>query len=152
MPELGIIGAGIASNTSYFIAMIVAVYLLFKETGKEDIFKIKDLLLWKPDLTLISKYIKYGGPNALMLLVEIFSWTWFNLLLGGVSVKALAATNVAINVNNISFMPAMGFGNATQSLVGHKIGEKKIDVAVKTTYNCLFLVFSRDVAGHFDFK
>ena len=140
LPKLGIIGAGIAANSAYFIASIVAIYLLFKETGREDIFKIKSLLFWKPDFNLMSKYIKIGGPYALMLLIEIFTWTWFDLLLGEVSINALAATNIAININNISFMPALGFGNATQSLVSHQIGAKKMNIAIKTTYNSLFLV------------
>ena len=140
LPKLGIVGAGIAATTAYFITSIVAICLLFKETSKEDIFKIKKRIFWNIDFNLISKYIKFGGPNALMLLIEIFSWTWFDLLLGTVSASALAATNIAMSINNISFMPALGFGNATQSLVGHKIGEKKINIAVKTTYNSLFLV------------
>jgi MATE family multidrug resistance protein len=52
---------------------------------------------------------------------------------------ALAATNIAFNINLLAFMPMTGVGMAVMTLVGQYQGKKRADLAEKSVYSCFHL-------------
>ena len=139
MPELGIAGAGIATVSAQVISTTLSLFILMRVNSDKDIFGLRKLQTWKLNKEVMFKLIRFGLPNGIMMLIEISAWAWFVLLMGKISINALAATNITFNINNFSFMPMLGFGTAIQALVGHKIGENKFNMAIKTTYTSLLL-------------
>ncbi|MBI4766220.1 MAG: MATE family efflux transporter [Deltaproteobacteria bacterium] len=63
----------------------------------------------------------------------------FLLLIGRLGTIALAATNIALNINLLAFMPMMGVGMAVMTLVGQYQGKKRADLAEKSVYSCFHL-------------
>ncbi len=141
-PEMGIAGAGWATAAAYFVAAIVAIALMWSadERGEFGIRRSRGAASFlRPDADLLWRLLKFGGPAGLMMLVEVFAFTWFVLLVGRLGTTALAATNVAFNINMFAFGPMIGMGTATQILVGQRLGENRADLAARATWSALWL-------------
>jgi MATE family multidrug resistance protein len=97
-------------------------------------------LLW-PDYELLGRLLRFGGPNGLMVLVDVLAWTWFVLIVGRISTVALAATNVAFNINLFAFGPMIGLGTAVQIRVGQRLGEGRPDLASRSAWSAFWPAF-----------
>jgi MATE family multidrug resistance protein len=74
--------------------------------------------------------VRVGGPTALSQFSDIGSWVVFmNLILPLYGTIATAASNVALQLMHLSFMPAFGLGLALSSQVGHALGEGRPEIA-----------------------
>jgi MATE family multidrug resistance protein len=72
-------------------------------------------------------------------LIEIFGFTSFILLIGRLGIVELAATNIAININSLAFMPMIGLGMAVSVLVGQYLGDNREDLAERSVYSGFLL-------------
>jgi MATE family multidrug resistance protein len=77
-----------------------------------------------------------------MVLVDVMAWTWFVLLLGRIGTVALAASNVAFNINMFAFGPMIGLSTAVQILVGQRLGERRADLAARSTWSAFWPAFA----------
>ncbi len=94
-----------------------------------------------PDAELFRRLLRFGGPNGLMVFVDVLAWTWFVLLTGRLGMRELAASNVAFNINMFAFGPIMGVGTAVQILVGQRLGEGRPELAARSTWSAFWLAF-----------
>jgi len=88
----------------------------------------------------ICDYLKIGIPGACML---CFEWWCFELLAifsGLISVEALAAEVIVVNLVTLIFMVPLGTGYAASAFTGYFLGQGKIDKAKK--YSRLTIVFN----------
>ena len=88
----------------------------------------------------ICDYLKIGIPGACML---CFEWWCFELLAifsGLMSVEALAAEVIVVNLVTLIFMVPLGTGYAASAFTGYFLGQGKIDKAKK--YSRLTIVFN----------
>lgn len=76
--------------------------------------------------------------------MEIGGFSLFLMVVGRLGERELAATGLALNVNMLAFMPALGIAIAAETLVGQRIGERKPDLAARSTWSAftLALVYS----------
>ena len=97
--------------------------------------------------------MRYGLPSGIQFFLEIFGFAFFFQMLGRLGDLSLAASNIVLSIESISFMPMVGFhiGNAT--LVGHAIGRGRPEDGVYATTSALHLtvVYMFLVAGLFVF-
>jgi len=63
------------------------------------------------------------------------------MLIGRLGTTALAATNIALNINTLAFMPMIGMSIAISVLVGQRLGEDRAELAEFTTYSSFHLTF-----------
>jgi MATE family multidrug resistance protein len=75
----------------------------------------------------------YGIPNGLMMFLEAGLFNVLLLIIGQMGKVELAATNLAFTLNTLAFIPIFGLQTAVIVLVGQRIGEKRPDIAAKTT-------------------
>jgi MATE family multidrug resistance protein len=141
-PELGIAGAGAATAITYIATAILSLVLL-EAADADGRFGIRAVAgrrrYYAIDGELIARLFRFGGPNGLMVFVDVMAWTWFIMLVGRLGTDALAASNVAFNINMFAFGPIMGVGTATQILVGQRLGEDRPDLAARATWSALWL-------------
>jgi MATE family multidrug resistance protein len=133
-PEMGIRGAAVATVAARFFD-IAAYVVLMKRANRSGDFPFRQS--WRPDRTLLKKYLKFGLPSGLHYFVDNSGFTVFLLIVGSLSRDALAATNLAFSVNGLIFVPLLGFGTAVQTLVGHHIGAGLQPAVVRTTWNAV---------------
>ena len=70
----------------------------------------------------MGRILKLALPVSVQNFGVMVGFTTFMVLMGWVSTVALAATEIVFNILSFSFMPAMGFLYATQTLVSENIG------------------------------
>lgn len=130
-PRLGIAGAAIATDIAYLVSVMAYLILSFRE---------RDCIAYgfwrgrKRDWELFRRLLRYGLPTGLQMTAEISAFSVFLFLVGHLGTEQLAATNLAFNINMLSFVPMLGVGTAVMTIVGRRIGEGRPELAVRTTW------------------
>ena len=129
-PELGIMGAAVATTTGRGIAVLYQFYLLFKGNHRIRLYfnslKIK--------LDVILKLIKISGGGILQNLIATSSWILMVRIISASGSDALAGYTIAIRIIIFLLLPAWGLSNAASTLVGQNLGAKKPDRAEKSVW------------------
>lgn len=138
LPELGMKGAAIATVLSACFSF--AIYLiLFSRSGHES--RYYTLRGWMFERPLFLRLMYFGFPSGVQFFLGMAGFTAFILLVGRLGTMELAATNIAFNINNLAFMPMIGFGMAVSVLVGQYLGKDRPDLAQRSVYSSFHLTF-----------
>jgi multidrug resistance protein, MATE family len=137
-PELGISGAAIATDISAVFAFCAFFFLMSK---KENSHQYKVFAGWKFDSELFWRIIRYGLPSGVQFFLDVAGFSVFILLMGRLGVEALAATNIAFNINTLAFMPMIGVGIAISILVGQNLGKNDVPAAERSVYSGFHITF-----------
>jgi multidrug resistance protein, MATE family len=135
-PEMGVKGAALAGLTTNLLALTLLSLLFFNRDNNK---RFRILSGWKPDVSLFVRLLRFGLPNGLQFFISFSGLSVFLLLIGRLGTMALAATNIAFNINLLAFMPMTGVGMAVMTLVGQYQGKKRADLAEKSVYSCFHL-------------
>jgi multidrug resistance protein, MATE family len=127
LPGYGAAGAAAASSIASWLgfAVIAAAFALQYgvpegATSQGNRLKLRASELWR--------VLRFGLPNGVNWFLEFAAFALFiNVVVGGLGTHALAAMNVVMNINSISFMPAFGLASAGAILVGNSIGAGERD-------------------------
>lgn len=157
-PALGVAGAAWATLIAQCVAALISIYFIAR--GKTA-FKIKRDFL-KVDWQAMKRVILLSIPAGLEELTFSSAILVSSYLIAKLGTDAFAAHQVALSVESLSFMPGYGFAIATTSLVGQKLGAKRIDLAKKvasealligtfimSAMGVLFLIFAKQLVGLF---
>lgn len=106
-PELGLIGAGIASSVSYGVCFILFVVMIqrHKRAREFDIFQN----VHKFDRERFVEVIRLSVPISLTTLFEGMLFNVAIILMGWIGVAEQAAYHVGLNVASMAFMVPWGF-------------------------------------------
>jgi len=136
-PELGILGAGIATVTSWTVVAVIFGIMIF--TGENDrIYAVRKHRQFDPEL--FRRLLKFGMPGALQFSMDIFGFTFFVFMVGRIGKLELAASNIVISINSLAFTPLMGFSMGTSTLVGQALGRNRPQEAVSVTRATIHIV------------
>jgi putative MATE family efflux protein len=126
LPAMGAPGAGLATTLSSTVALLL--YALFTLTM---CIRSQYPGLWSApgQLSLLARILKLALPVSVQNFGVMVGFTFFMVLMGWVSTVALASTEIVFNILSFSFMPAMGFLYATQTLVSENIGRERYELA-----------------------
>jgi len=93
--------------------------------------------------------LRIGLPAGLSFSLDIACWAVFiGFVVGRFGAEQLASSNVASQIINLSFLPALGMGAATTALVGQYIGRDDPQ-GYMCTMGVIFLTFRRRLVGLF---
>ena len=137
-PALGVKGAAIATALAPCASCAIFLILLAPPRYEK---KYRTLSGWRLDIPLFARIMRYGLPNGMGFLIEMIGFTAFILLVGRLGTIELAATNVAFNINNLAFLPMIGFGTTISILVGQSLGRDRVDLATRSVYSGAHLTF-----------
>ena len=125
-----------ATNITYILNMVgIDCYCVFSKR----IQRTHQLIPGVQSFKNLGMYLAIGIPGACML---CFEWWVFELLAifsGLMSVDALAAEVIVVNLVTLIFMVPLGTAYAASAFTGYFLGQQKIDKAKK--YSRLTLVF-----------
>ena len=136
LPEMGITGAAWATVIGGFCVMALFLLIIFSPKINKK-FKITRLFGFNKNAFL--RLIKYGIPNGFGFFVDIFSFSVFAFFTGNIDKISLAASNIVLTLQMISFLPMLGLAISAQILMGQYIGKKQVAYGIKSTYNALKL-------------
>lgn len=129
VPEMGVVGAAIATISSRFLALAAGIWILF--SGRRGIQISLDQM--KPDMEFFRKMMRIGLPasaegtgrslsvNALVAVVgTMFAGT------------VISGYGIGVRIFSMVFLPAMAVGRGVESMVGQNLGAGKFDRAAAT--------------------
>lgn len=136
-PELGVLGAGIATGTSYLLG--VCVYAVLQNRNKliiSPIFK-KDVPY---NRETVKKLFKIGIPAG----IDVGMWSIYSLLITPFifyfGTVGYSAFQIGIRAESFAYMPALGFGIAAMTLTGQYLGAKKEEKAREVVVIATYLI------------
>ncbi len=130
-PEMGIEGAALATVLAGVFNFLFYAAIIFRDNANQEYHTRKE---WKLQPALLGRLLRFGFPNGVQFFIDVAGFTVFLLMVGRLGTVALAATNIAFNINTLAFMPMIGFGISISTMVGNFIGAGKADEAEKISY------------------
>ena len=123
-PAMGVEGAALASAIATWIGLAAIAVPFWRGWGGAP-RAVGRMALRAGELWRV---IRFGVPNGVNWLLEVAAFIVFiNVVMGGLGTVPLAAINVVIQINSISFMPAWGLAASGAILVGQSVGAGKKD-------------------------
>ena len=135
-PRLEVTGAALASTISTYLGAIVIVLISLKEKYWEKFLYFKNL---KVSLNTLTTLLKLSYPNALKNFFILSGYMIFLKFIGIIGTKDLAASIICLTVTSISWMPAVGIGVATVTLVGQSLGSRESKLAERYSWESIKL-------------
>ena len=129
--NLGIVGLGLATTISRIINMLILLIKLKKGSSGVKL----SIQSFEIDKKIISSIIKIGGPAGMEKLIMRIGQLVYSSMIISIGVSTYVAHNIAGTIESYTYVPAMGFGVATATLVGISLGENNI----KKAKNLVFL-------------
>jgi MATE family multidrug resistance protein len=138
-PELGITGAAWATVIAIWFKPIALLAWMSHSSYRHKYGVWSGCRL---DWALFLRLFRYGFPSGLQILLDVSSFTIFLLLIGRIGELELTASNVALNLNSLAFMPDYGIHLAAVSLVGQRLGENRPDLANRATWSAFLIALA----------
>lgn len=147
-PEMGIKGAACALVTGNIVMVLTYFSLIFSERNRKEYRTSRVITVHWPTL---KRMVRYGAPSGVEFVLDIASFTVFVFLAGNLDKLALTSNNIILSVNMLAFMPILGIGMATQTLVGQYLGRGSVNSAVKIAHSGIKLAMMYTVPTVFLF-
>ncbi len=133
-PEMGIAGAGWATVIGSWISPLIFAALYFSKSINAEFRTRRNL---RYDSWLFRRMVRFGLPSGLHWFLDVAAFTVFVLLIGRLGPIAHIASNIALSINLIAFMPMIGMGIAASILVGQYLGRNQPDYAERVGWLAL---------------
>jgi len=137
-PEMGIRGAAWASVIAAFIPPLILFGIYFSPSVHQA-YRTRSFIRW--DTPLLWRMVRFGTPSGIHLVLDVASFTIFILLTGRMGTIALAASNIALSINMLAFLPLIGIGIAASTMVGQYQGKGQSHYAERSGWNAFRLSF-----------
>ena len=134
VPEMGIAGAGWATVIGSWVSPLIFALLYFSKPVNAAFGTFRNLRF---DRWLFTRMIRFGLPSGIHLFLDVAAFTVFVLLVGRMGPVAHIASNIALSINLIAFMPMIGMGMAASILVGQYLGRDQPDYAERVGWLAL---------------
>jgi len=139
-PEMGVLGASLSTTICRFVAMGLALGFLFLGNSQIRI-SIRDS--FKLRLSIVKEILRVGLPNGIEQFIMQLGFMLFTKTVSGLGTTVLAAHNIGLNINGLSWVPSQAFGVASTTLAGQSMGAgepKKVRDQIRMIHRCSLLV------------
>ncbi|MFQ5815222.1 MAG: MATE family efflux transporter [Candidatus Hydrothermarchaeaceae archaeon] len=120
LPQLGVLGAAIASAIAFTLGGLIHLAVL--SSGRYAVRLNPSLM--HSDFGLMRRLLRIGIPASIERLVMSGSFMVYTGIIMAFGTVPLAATQIGIRIEAFSFMPGIGFSVAAAALVGQSLGAK----------------------------
>jgi putative MATE family efflux protein len=139
-PELGVTGAGVATNIGRGTAVAFQLSVLLRGHGRLRL-QARHLRL---DLSIMKSVLRLSGSGTIQILIGTASYVGLVRILSVFGSAALAGYTIGIRIIIFALLPAFGISNAAATMVGQNLGAGRPDRAEEAVwtaarYNMLFL-------------
>lgn len=125
LPEMGLLGAGIATLTSRIVMLLAFVAIFF--TGKRYQPYKEGFLTGKLNKTDFIQLNKLGWPVGLQMGMETASFSLATIMVGWLGAIALAAHQVMLTIGQLGYMMYYGMAAAVAVRVSNFHGQKDME-------------------------
>jgi len=115
----GIAGAAWATNCATVAGVLIALSIFVRAPGLQ---RYRARLTWRLKPPRLLTQFKLGLPMGVMLAADLFGFALFQLMQVKLSAADGAATQIAMMLTSLAYLPAIGIALAGTTLVGQSIG------------------------------
>jgi MATE family multidrug resistance protein len=119
-PELGIMGAAIASVTTQIVSLVAVVIYAVLVLPEHRMFQ----RFWKPDWDMFGQVFRMGVPIGLTTLSEVSLFAASAFMMGWLGTVPLAAHGIIVTVASCTFMVHLGLSNVATIRAGNAYGRR----------------------------
>lgn len=123
MPEMGLVGAAVATVISQWIGAMSVIYFCLKY-NKE--VKISSQFM-KLEKKIVKRIYEVGIPSIVMLSIASITVFCYNRILSKFSTTAIALLGIYFRLQGFIYMPIFGLNNGMVAIVAYNYGAKKFD-------------------------
>lgn len=129
MPELGGVGAGVATSTTYVILMVIAAIFLKRNSVMRELgmFSRWEKISWNT----WKEVLRIGTPIGLSIFFEVSIFSMVTLLMSGYDTVTIAGHQAAMNFASLLYMLPLSIAMSLTILVGYEVGAKRYQDAKK---------------------
>ncbi len=140
-PELGVMGAAVATTTGRAIGALYAFSRLLKPGARVRL----DRSHATPDAAVMWRLIRLSASGTLQIFIGVASWIGLIRILSTFGSQALAGYAIGLRVILFALLPSWGLSNAAATMVGQSLGARNPERAEKAVwlaalYNLYFLI------------
>jgi len=135
-PELGIVGAGIATLIGFTVPAVCFAIMVFSAEN-ERLFKVRSSFAL--DTHLFYRFMKFGLPGGVQFFIDMFAISFFVFMVGRIGPVELAASNIAMSIDTLAFLPMIGMHIAASIMAGQAMGSGDPDQAAYATKSVLHI-------------
>ena len=157
-PELGVMGAAVATTIGRSTGVLYALSRLVRSGGRFDI-KREHVKL---DPAIMVRLIRLSATATFQVFIGMASWIGLVFTIAKFGSNALAGYTIGIRVIIFALLPSWGMANAAATMVGQALGAKKPERAEQAVWRAgfynmiclgivglLFVLFARQIIGLF---
>lgn len=139
-PELGIVGAAVATNIGRGTGALYALSKLMRSGGRFNIERRH--LRIEPEI--IGRLIKLSATGTFQVFIGMASWIGLVRIISSFGSNAVAGYTFGIRVILFALLPSWGMANAAATMVGQALGARDPERAERAVwkagfYNMIFL-------------
>ncbi|EGA88956.1 multidrug efflux protein [Planococcus donghaensis MPA1U2] len=135
-PELGGVGAGLASAITYWLILAIAVWIIHTRNP----FSVYGIFRQWPKLSL-SRWIeisRIGVPIGISIFVETSIFSAVTFMLAAYGTYTIAAHQIALNFTSLLYMLPLSISMGATILVGYEVGAKRFQDARQYSWLSVF--------------
>lgn len=121
IPSFGMMGAAYAT----FIAELVQISVLFYVFMKKKNAQKYGTRNYKFDKMTFKSCMKVGAPPSAFIMIELFGWTFFYMMMQGISEQHLFIAGICQSILMLFFFVGWGLEKGCLALAGNFIGQKR---------------------------
>ncbi|NIZ40466.1 MATE family efflux transporter [Entomospira entomophila] len=116
-PELGLMGAGVASVMASIVSVILSIGFYIHASKKYP-----GILKPKVDFVVLKRLLSLGTPAGLQMGLEMAGFSVLQMALGGISIATLGASSVSFGLQAFVYTPVVAMAGAGAIIIGQERG------------------------------
>ncbi|SDQ04698.1 putative efflux protein, MATE family [Halopelagius longus] len=127
---MGIEGAALATVLSRLVATVMGVYIIFYTSAGPNVSPSD----FRPRPNVVRKIVRIGVPSAVEQSASALGLIMLTAMVVTFVPEVLAAYGLGNRLVSLIFLPALGLGRATNTIVGQNLGAGKPDRAERAVW------------------
>ncbi|MBI1885896.1 MAG: MATE family efflux transporter [Chloroflexi bacterium] len=137
-PDYGVRGSGLGYTAAALAGTVLVMFFLVRGRSGLQYLPHKALL---PDRDETARIMRVGIPAGAEQFQFQFAFMAYTRIISSLGTTALAAHQVALRIEGLTFQPGFALGVAATTLVGQSLGAQRPDLAQKVALTAVRIAF-----------